>query len=321
MTATSREAAPDNFATACCGRWAADRARFALYCRDRAGRESAWTFWDIQREANRFSNVLAALGVMRGERVALLLPPRGETAALHVACYQMGAVAVPLPPRLDAPAAARAFAAAQADVAVVDGTGQQVLAALRQETQRPRHAIGIDAARADWLRDWAALRPLVSARYAPLAGVAEAPALLLGAAEGTPREVTHAQLLQAAQRFQAAHPGYPQAGDLFWSPADWFSAVGLLDGLLPAWQCGQPTIACDGDFDADAAFGVIAGYDVRNTLLTPQQLEAMRTRVPKPNEKYDCRLRTLATGGAATPEPLAAWLKAELGIAGGAGLA
>ena len=48
---------------ACCGRWAADRTRFALYWEDESGATSAHTFWDLQREANRLSNVLAGLGV------------------------------------------------------------------------------------------------------------------------------------------------------------------------------------------------------------------------------------------------------------------
>ena len=52
-----------NIATACCGRWAPDRTRFALYWEDESGATSAHSFWDLQREANRLSNVLAALGV------------------------------------------------------------------------------------------------------------------------------------------------------------------------------------------------------------------------------------------------------------------
>lgn len=47
-----------------CGRWAHDRGRFALYTEDEAGASSAWTFWDIQRAANRLSNVLAALATL-----------------------------------------------------------------------------------------------------------------------------------------------------------------------------------------------------------------------------------------------------------------
>jgi len=85
-----------NIAQACCGRWASDRARFALYWEDESGATSAHTFFDLAREANRLSNALAALGVRRGDKVALILPQRRETVVAHLAVYQMGAVAVPL---------------------------------------------------------------------------------------------------------------------------------------------------------------------------------------------------------------------------------
>jgi acetyl-CoA synthetase len=304
----------DNFAHSCCGRWAEDRARFALYGSGAGGADSAWSFWDVQREANRFSNVLAALGVMRGERVALLLGQRADTAAAHVACYQMGAVAAPLSRRLDAASLQRGLAAAQARVAIVDAAGQAALAAL-PAAHRPRHVIGVDGAAAEWLREWAPLRALASPRYVALTGLGAAPALLLGA--GSAREMlwSHAALAGCAQAFVAAHAGYPQPGDLFWSPADWATAAGLLDGLLAAWSHGQPVVACDGDLSPAATLALIAKYDVRNTRLTPAELEALRAAVPKPNDQHDCHLRTLAIAG--TPEsPLAAWLQTELGSAG-----
>ncbi|HEX8989156.1 MAG TPA: hypothetical protein VF816_14455, partial [Rhodocyclaceae bacterium] len=177
-----------------------------------------------------------------------------------------------------------------------------------------RHAIGIEAAPDAWLRDWAALRPLASTRYAPLGGVADAPALLLDAGTAAARPYSHKELAQAAEPFLAAHPGYPQPGDLFWSAADWSGAAGLLEGLLPAWQLGQPVVAWGGGFAAAAAIELIAKYDVRNARLTAQELEAMMAAVPRPGEKHDCRLRTLAMGGTLPAPALAVWLERELGV-------
>ena len=85
-----------NIGRACCARWANDRARFALYWEDESGASLAYTFWDVQQRANRLSNALAALGVGRGDKVALILPQRPETVIAHIATYQLGAVAVPL---------------------------------------------------------------------------------------------------------------------------------------------------------------------------------------------------------------------------------
>ncbi len=87
-----------NLARACCGRWASDRSRFALYWEDEAGAASAWTFWDIQQQANRLSNALAALGVKRGDRVALLLPNCPQFFVAEFGAWKAGAVVVPLNP-------------------------------------------------------------------------------------------------------------------------------------------------------------------------------------------------------------------------------
>ena len=40
--------------------------------------------------------MLAALGVRRGDRVAIVMPQRFETAVAYMAVLQMGAVAMPL---------------------------------------------------------------------------------------------------------------------------------------------------------------------------------------------------------------------------------
>jgi acetyl-CoA synthetase len=85
-----------NIGQACCARWANDRSRFALYWEDESGTSLAYTFWDLQQRANRLSNALAALGVGRDDKVALILPQRPETVVAHMATYQLGAVTVPL---------------------------------------------------------------------------------------------------------------------------------------------------------------------------------------------------------------------------------
>jgi acetyl-CoA synthetase len=82
-----------NLAWDCCGRHAVARERFALYFEDEQGATAAFSFWDIQQAANRLSNALHALGVQRGQRIAILLPQRPETA-IAVADGDVGEIAV-----------------------------------------------------------------------------------------------------------------------------------------------------------------------------------------------------------------------------------
>src|SRR3954465_2512623 len=53
-------------------------------------REVAWG--ELQELTNRFANVLAAEGVEKGDRVAMLLPSTPETAAAFLAAWHIGAI-------------------------------------------------------------------------------------------------------------------------------------------------------------------------------------------------------------------------------------
>src|SRR5437764_5576437 len=68
----------------------------ALIELDPSGNKREYSFRDVSRSANRLANVLLAHGLARGDRVAILLPQRYETAVAHVAAYKAGLVAVPL---------------------------------------------------------------------------------------------------------------------------------------------------------------------------------------------------------------------------------
>src|SRR5690606_22597978 len=104
--------------------------------------------------ANRLSNVLAALGVRRGDKVALILPQRRETVVAHVAVYQMGAVTVPLSFLFGPDALEYRLADSEARVALVDPQSAGNLAPIRGRLPLLAHAIGAAGARGDDLLDY-----------------------------------------------------------------------------------------------------------------------------------------------------------------------
>src|SRR4051794_18947311 len=54
------------------------------------------SFAALDEQSNRLANALRAKGVRPGDRVAIVLPQRVETAVVHIAVYKLGAIAVPL---------------------------------------------------------------------------------------------------------------------------------------------------------------------------------------------------------------------------------
>ncbi len=85
-----------NIAAVCCSRWANDPSRIAIHYEDELGHTATLSYAALQAQANRLSNVLRKRGVQRGDRIAIVLPQRPEAAIAHMACYQIGAVAMPI---------------------------------------------------------------------------------------------------------------------------------------------------------------------------------------------------------------------------------
>ena len=307
-----------NMARECCGRWAEDRSRFALYYEDEAGHTEAWTFWDIQMAANRLSNVLHALGVQRGDRVAIILPQRPETGISHIACYQMGAIALPLSHLFGPDALEYRLANSEACVAIVDASTLPKLWAVKDKLPNLRHVIGVGGARESGTHDWDLLLSRASRRFQCVDSAADDPALIIytSGTTGNPKGALMAQrtLLGNLPGFACSHDFFPQPGDMFWSPADWAWTGGLFDALLPTWNYGMPILGYRGRFDPEKAFRLIEKYGVRNAFLFPTALKMMMKSVPEPKARFDVNLRTIMSGGEAVGETVFRWAQEQLGV-------
>ncbi len=307
-----------NLAHACCGRWAEDRARFALYWEDESGARAAYTFWDVQQQANRLSNALAALGVQRGERVALILPQRPETAIAYMAIFQMGAIALPLSHLFGPDALEFRMNNAAASVAIVEPTTLPQLLAIRGRVPALKHVIGAGGARESGVHDWEGLLAKAGRHFACADTGAEDPALIIftSGTTGAPKGALHAHrmLIGNLPGFVYSHDFFPQPGDLFWTPADWAWAGGLFDALLPAWYFGMPMLGYRGRFDAERAYQLLDRYGVRNTFLFPTALKLMMKAVPEPKARYALALRSVMSAGEAVGVTVIEWAREQLGV-------
>ncbi|HUG28142.1 MAG TPA: AMP-binding protein, partial [Gemmatimonadales bacterium] len=68
------------------------RNKAALIWEGEPGDRRVLTYWDLAREVQRAANALKALGVARGDRVAIYLPMIPEAAIAMLACTRIGAV-------------------------------------------------------------------------------------------------------------------------------------------------------------------------------------------------------------------------------------
>ncbi len=307
-----------NIGQACCGRWATDRARFALYWEDEGGARLALTYWDLQQQANRLANAFRAAGIARGDRIALILPQRPETIVTHLAAYGLGAVIVPLSFLFGPEALEYRLVNSAAKIAVVDRQSLPNLAPIRDRLRGLTHVLGVDDADSAGVTAWQRFVDGQPRSFEPVTTGPRDPALLIytSGTTGPPKAalMPHSAILGNLPGFIHSHDGYPLPGDLFWSPADWAWTGGLMDALLPALYFGQPIVGYRGRFDPETAFRLIERYQVRNTFLFPTALKLMMKAYPRPKEAFDVDLRSIMSAGEAVGTAVFEWARDALGV-------
>ena len=307
-----------NIAEACSSRWAADRTRFALYWEDESGATAAFTYWDLDQRANRLANALAALGIGRGDSVALILPQRPETAIAHLATYKLGAVAVPLSFLFGPDALEYRLADSGAKIAFVDPQSLPSLAPIRTRLPALAHVVGVAGAREAFTTAFESLVEGGARHFTPRPTRATDPALIIytSGTTGPPKGalMPHACLLGNLPGFVHSHDGFPQPGDVFWSPADWAWTGGLMDALLPTLYFGQPIVGFRGRFDPERALRLIERYQVRNTFLFPTALKMLMKAFPEPRRSFDVNLRSIMSAGESLGSTVFAWTRDALGV-------
>ena len=307
-----------NIAQVCCGRWATDRSRFALYWEDESGATARYTFWDVQREANRLSNALAALGVKRGDRVALILPQRPEMAIAYMAIFQMGAIALPLSHLFGPEALEYRMEFAGASVVFVEPTTIANLWAAKPKLSHLKHVIGVGGARETGVHSYESLIQKSSSEYKSENTSSNDPALIIytSGTTGPPKGAleAHRLIIGNIPGFTYSHDFFPQPGDMFWSPADWAWAGGLMDALLPAWYFGMPILGYRGRFDAERAYYLLEKYGVRNSFLFPTALKLMMKAIPEPKKQFNLSLRSIMSAGESVGVTVIEWAREQLGV-------
>jgi acetyl-CoA synthetase len=310
---------PDfNITAWACSRWSGDPARRALQWEDEDGSCASWTFERLQKAANRLSNALRAMGIARGDRVALVLPQRPETVVTYLALFQMGAIAVPLSYLFGPEALEYRLANSGARAAFVDPQTIGNLWPVRGRLPELEHVIGVAGARESGTRDWETALAAAADTFSAVPTTALDPALIIytSGTTGPPKGALLPQcvLLGNLPGFEYSHDGFPQDGDFFWSPADWAWTGGLWDALMPTLYHGKAILGYRGRFDPEKAFWLMEKHAVRNAFLFPTALKMMMKVVPAPRERYRLGLRTMMSGGEPVSPAVFHWAREELGV-------
>jgi acetyl-CoA synthetase len=306
-----------NIAEVCGRRWAAESSRVAIYAQDDEGGRAVYTYAALAADANRLSNALAALGVKAGDRVAIVLPQRAETAIAHLAVYQLGAVATPLSILFGPDALEYRLQDSAAVVAICDNSAAESLLALRAQCPALREVITVGMV-ADGAHEWSRLLLRNAEGFAPVKTLARDPAVLIytSGTTGPPKGalIPHAALIGNLPGFVASQDWFPQRGDVFWSPADWAWTGGLMDALLPTLYFGFPIVGYKGRFTPEKARELVERYGVTNAFLFPTALKMMMRSPAWHDTRGKLKLRAIMSAGESVGSAVFDWTRDTLGI-------
>ncbi|WP_153771433.1 acyl-CoA synthetase [Labrenzia sp. CE80] len=298
--------------------WAAqDPDRLAIrHVRDDGPSEN-WSHRALSLAANRFANALKAKGVVRGDRVALLLPQAPQTAIAHLAIYKLGAIAVPLAALFGLEALKYRLSNSGAKVLITDLAGQAKVSEIRDDVPGLELVISVDGADSDVLSFdvllEAAADSFETARTSP-----NDPAMMIytSGTTGQPKGVLHGHrvLLGHLPGIQMSQNFMPRQGDLLWTPSDWAWAGGLLNALFPALHLGVPVVSFGfRKFDPERAFRLMQDESVRNAFIPPTALKMLRA-VDRPAHRFDLSLRSVGSAGEMLGRETYDWFAEEFGF-------
>ena len=336
-----------NMAQVCSQRWAAqtDAAqRTAIIEHHTGGAHRSYSYAQLQQAADDVSFRLHAMGVQKGDRVAIVLPQRFETAVAYIAVMQMGAVAMPLSLLFGPDALSYRLNDSEAVVALVDGASLEQVLQVKGECIALREVVRLDALQIqDTGGRHVAHEGKASASYAnskkskhsfiPVITQADDAAVLIytSGTTGPPKGalIPHRALIGNLTGFVCSQNWFgfsptvkvnsqqlptSKFPSVFWSPADWAWTGGLMDALLPTLYFGRPIVAFNGRFSPELAFRLMQSHQVTHTFLFPTALKAMMKAYPTPRSQFKLQLQAMMSAGEAVGDAVFAYCQKQLGV-------
>ncbi len=235
-------------------------------------REVRWG--ELQDISGKLANVLAGMGVERGDRVAVVLPPTPEAAGVFFATWKLGALLLSMSVLYGDEGIEHRVGDSQPRVLVTDA----------ENAGRFAHISGpelliLDADTLDG----------VSAEFETVDTLAEDPAQLYytSGTTGLAKGIVHAhRYILGHEEFRYCHD--IRDGERFHGMGEWAWAAGICP-LIGPWRFGavQYVYQREAGFDAGKQLDFLSRHEVSNVFATPTAIRSMmsisdaRTRYPQ----------------------------------------
>ena len=276
------------------------REKLAMIHEDFNGtvRNVAWG--QLQDDSNRFANVLRALGVERGDRVAMLLPATPETAAAFFGTWKAGAILLAMSVLYGEEGIRHRLTDSQAKVLVTNLANVD-----RIERSLAEHIVILDDE----------LLSRGSTSFDVVDTAADDPAQLYysSGTTGLAKGILHAhRYILAHEEFVYCHD--VRDGEVFHGMGEWAWAAGICP-LIGPWRLGavQAVYQREGGFDSGKQLAFLSKHGVTNVFGTPTAIRSMMS-ITDAGTRYPQKFRIVCSAGEPLNPEAIRWFREQYGI-------
>jgi acetyl-CoA synthetase len=287
-----------NIAADVCDKHPRDKPAMVWESFDGSRRELAWG--ELQDLANQAAHTLAARGVKRGDRVAVVLPPTPEAAAIFFGVWKLGAILLSMSVLYGEDSVRHRLGDSEARLLVTD----------------PQNADRFD-------RPWAPELLILddnTLRAAPtdFVGVstsADDPAQLFytSGTTGGAKGIVHAhRYILGHEEFVYCHE--VEDGERFHGMGEWAWAAGIAP-LLGPWRLGavQYVYRRESGFDPHRQLDFLSRNQVTNVFTTPTAMRAMMA-IENAGERYPQSFRRVCSAGEPLNPEAIRWFREQYAV-------
>ncbi len=304
-----------NLATYLCDRWATNKGQVAIFGDGTETEPRTYTYWQLRNITNRLANYLQSQGVERGDRIAINIPQKPETAMAHIAAWKMGAVSVPLSPLFGSDALEYRLANSSAKVCIVDAENIESFREVKGSLDDLETVLTVgDVSHEADEEDFWDVQEAVSHEYDTIETDAEDTASIVytSGTTGEPKGVVHAHrlVLGLLPDFITSYCNFQiDESDVIWTPADWAWVAGLFSSMATTLYHGRPIVAYNapGKFDPLETFDLIERYGVSVSFMPPTSLRMMMQETENAEEYDLTSMRSIWAGGESLGEEINEW--------------
>lgn len=302
----------DNLAVAALEENARDRSKIALVWEGADGRREVFSFFEIDRLANRIANALTDLETNFGDRVFTLLNRTPELYAAIPAVLKIGAAVAVLFPDFGPEAIRQRLDDARASVLICDAANLEKVGAACRHLPHLAHVLVVGEFSPENLPECAArfhdFNRLIEKSSHEFSAARVSPddtcfLIYTSGTTGLPKGVVHRHAIRERLVESARTVLQLEADDFFWCSADPGWVTGLCYGIFAPWLSGFPILVYAGEFEAARWLEILERNQVTCFYTTPTLLRLLRNEVGDiaPRRRFALR-RIYSVGEPLNPE-------------------